>query len=233
MPPMIGQIRLFPYDFAPDGWIFCDGRSVPIDGNKELFGIVQTTFGGEGDSFCVPDLRAMTPPNCHYCIASKGTDVTYYGPCGETFLRPDYYMPSTLLECGGQTLQTSRYSDLERFMGTRFGSAGPNTFKLPDLRTKNPDDLSYVMTVIGENPENAGTYLGELFLLPFELSRTDYLVLCDGRPFYRQTMPDLFRLLGTRFGGNESEFNRPDLRSATPSQFNYYMSLRGGPPPRG
>lgn len=229
MPPMIGQVQLFPYDFAPDGWIFCDGRDVPIDGNDELFSLVQTTFGGGGDSFRVPDLREMTPPNCHYCIASKGSDITYYGPMGATFLRVDYYMPSSLLECKGQSLDKNRYSDLERYIGTRFGS-GPNTFKLPDLRTKNPTDLFYVMSVMGVNPAAADFFLGELLLLPFELSRADYLVLCDGHRLYRQTMPELFSLLGTRFGGNESEFNLPDLRSSTPSQFNYYISLRGASP---
>jgi len=232
MPPMLGQVKLFPYDFAPAGWIFCDGQEIPIDGNDDLFRMVQFTFGGGGDTFRMPDLKPMTPRNCHYCIASKGDDLTYYGVVGETFLKAEYYLPPNLMKCNGQSLDKTRYADLERWIGTRFGS-GPNSFKLPDLQAKNPDNLSYVMTVIGPNPEIFDGYLGELRLLPFELSRADYQVLCDGRgPWYRQTQPELFKLLGNRFGGNDSEFYLPDLRSSVPSQFNYYMNLQGAPPPR-
>jgi microcystin-dependent protein len=226
MARLLGQIQLFPYDFAPNGWIFCDGREVPIDDYKNLFNQLEFTFGGGGDKFCMPDLREMTPPNCHYCIAAEGDDLSYYGPNGATFLRREYFMPSNLKYCDGQSLEKSKYSDLERLIGSRFGS-GPNTFNLPDLRTKNPDNLNYMMSVLGYNPEFAQGYLGELYLLPFELSRTDFIVLCDGRHLYRQRSTELFSLLGTRFGGNESEFYLPDLRSSTPSQFNYYISLQG------
>ena len=232
LSPMIGLIKLFPYDFAPAGWIFCHGQDVPIDESKDLYEMIEFTFGGGGDKFRMPDLRQVAPPNCHYCVASKGTNVTFDGALGETFLKPEYYMPSNLMKCSGQSLDKSKYADLERHIGTRFGG-GPTSFKLPDLQPKNPDYLSYVMTVIGWNPELIDGYLGELRLLPFELSRTDYQVLCDGRgPWYRQVQPELYNLLGSRFGGNDREFYLPVLRSSAPSQFNYYMNIQAAPPPK-
>lgn len=54
----IGQITLFPYDFAPVGWAFCEGQLVPISQNETLFNLIGTTYGGDGqNTFALPDLR--------------------------------------------------------------------------------------------------------------------------------------------------------------------------------
>ena len=47
MPPMIGQIKLLPYDFEPSGWLFCDGRKLPIAEYDALFNLLGNTFGGD------------------------------------------------------------------------------------------------------------------------------------------------------------------------------------------
>jgi microcystin-dependent protein len=73
MPPMLGQIELFPYDFAPAGWMFCDGSLLSIAENEALFQLLGTTFGGDGEStFGLPDLRAAARTNCNYCISTFG-----------------------------------------------------------------------------------------------------------------------------------------------------------------
>jgi microcystin-dependent protein len=60
--PYIGEIRLFGGTFAPPGWVLCDGRELPIDGDyAELYAAIGTTFGGRNDSFAVPDLRGAPP----------------------------------------------------------------------------------------------------------------------------------------------------------------------------
>lgn len=58
----VGEIRLFPIDWAPDGWLPCDGRSLPVGPNSILFSLIGTEFGGDGvNTFNLPDLRGRVP----------------------------------------------------------------------------------------------------------------------------------------------------------------------------
>jgi microcystin-dependent protein len=56
--PFIGQINIFPYNFAPRNWAFCQGQIMSIAQNTALFSLLGTTFGGNGQTtFALPDLR--------------------------------------------------------------------------------------------------------------------------------------------------------------------------------
>lgn len=58
----IGEIRIFAGNYAPSGWAFCDGQTLPIAQNQALFAILGTTYGGDGvTNFKLPDLRSRTP----------------------------------------------------------------------------------------------------------------------------------------------------------------------------
>ena len=60
--PYVGEIRLFAGNFAPVGWMFCDGQLLPISENETLFQLIGTTYGGDGQStFALPDLRSRVP----------------------------------------------------------------------------------------------------------------------------------------------------------------------------
>lgn len=60
--PYVGEIRMFGGNFAPAGWMFCDGSLLPISENETLFQLIGTTYGGDGQStFAVPDLRGRIP----------------------------------------------------------------------------------------------------------------------------------------------------------------------------
>jgi microcystin-dependent protein len=60
--PYVGEIRMFPGNFAPAGWALCDGSLLPISGNDTLFNLIGTTYGGDGQStFALPDLRGRIP----------------------------------------------------------------------------------------------------------------------------------------------------------------------------
>ena len=53
-----GEIRIFPFNFAPQGWAFCDGQLLPLSQNTALFALIGTYFGGNGKSnFALPDLK--------------------------------------------------------------------------------------------------------------------------------------------------------------------------------
>lgn len=71
---ILGQIQTFGFNFAPVGWMACEGQVLSIAENSALFSLLGTTYGGNGTStFALPDLReAGKRDNVHYCIAVTG-----------------------------------------------------------------------------------------------------------------------------------------------------------------
>ena len=60
--PYVGEIRMFGGNFAPAGWLFCDGSLLPISENEALFALIGTNYGGDGQTtFALPDLRGRVP----------------------------------------------------------------------------------------------------------------------------------------------------------------------------
>ena len=60
--PYVGEIRMFAGNFAPAGWMFCEGQLLPIAENETLFQLIGTTYGGDGEStFALPDLQGRIP----------------------------------------------------------------------------------------------------------------------------------------------------------------------------
>jgi microcystin-dependent protein len=60
--PYVGEIRIFAGNFAPAGWFFCEGQSIPISEFDTLFTLIGTTYGGDGEeTFNLPDLRGRIP----------------------------------------------------------------------------------------------------------------------------------------------------------------------------
>src|ERR687884_393441 len=60
--PYVGEIRMFAGNFAPNGWMTCEGQQLPISENETLFQLIGTTYGGDGQStFNLPDLRGRVP----------------------------------------------------------------------------------------------------------------------------------------------------------------------------
>jgi microcystin-dependent protein len=62
MDPFVAEIRIFPFNFAPKGWAFCNGQLLPISQNTALFSLLGTTYGGDGKStFALPDMEGNAP----------------------------------------------------------------------------------------------------------------------------------------------------------------------------
>lgn len=74
MDPFVGEIRLMPYSFAPRGWAFCNGQTLPITQNPALFSLLGTQYGGDGrTTFALPNLQGRT-----YVGAGQGQGLTNY-----------------------------------------------------------------------------------------------------------------------------------------------------------
>ncbi len=60
--PFVAEIRIFPFNFAPRGWAFCNGQLLPISQNTALFSLLGTQYGGDGQSnFALPNLQGSVP----------------------------------------------------------------------------------------------------------------------------------------------------------------------------
>ena len=73
--PYVGEIRIFAGNFAPSGWMFCQGQVLPISQNETLFQLIGTTYGGDGQTtFALPDLRGRIP--VHMGTGTDGETLT-------------------------------------------------------------------------------------------------------------------------------------------------------------
>lgn len=60
--PFVAEIRIFPFNFAPKGWAWCNGQLLPISQNTALFSLLGTTYGGDGrTNFALPNLQGRAP----------------------------------------------------------------------------------------------------------------------------------------------------------------------------
>lgn len=79
--PYIGEIRMFGGNFAPAGWMFCQGQTLPISENDALFTLIGTTYGGDGqETFNLPDLQGRLP--LHAGKAPSGNQTYQLGETG-------------------------------------------------------------------------------------------------------------------------------------------------------
>lgn len=60
--PFLGEVKIISFNFAPQGWTFCNGQFLPINQNQALFSLLGTMYGGNGQTtFALPDLRGRVP----------------------------------------------------------------------------------------------------------------------------------------------------------------------------
>ena len=106
--PYVGEIRMFAGNFAPNGWMFCEGQTLPISENETLFQLIGTTYGGDGEeTFQLPNLASRVPMH-------MGT-----GPDGTTY---------QIGEMAGQESVTLSLQQIPLHTHTMIGTAnGANT----------------------------------------------------------------------------------------------------------
>ena len=62
MDPFVAEIRIYPFNFPPKGWAFCNGQILPLSQNTALFSLLGTTYGGDGKSnFALPNMQGNAP----------------------------------------------------------------------------------------------------------------------------------------------------------------------------
>lgn len=83
MDAFAGEIRMFPYNYTPDGWLPCDGRSLSIMNYQLLYALIGITFGGDGrTNFQLPNLMGQIPVGTG--AAATGTAYVFAKAVGST-----------------------------------------------------------------------------------------------------------------------------------------------------
>jgi len=151
---MLSEIRLFPYTFAPSGWLTANGQTLSITEYSALYSKLGTNFGGNGTTtFRLPTL-ADPQENVHYLISN---DLSNYNQVPDTeylgaiisFAQP--VSVTQLVEASGASLPINQNQALFSLLGNRFGGNNVTTFNLPNLNA-NQTTLKYYMTSNGIFP---------------------------------------------------------------------------------
>ena len=127
--PFVAEIRIFPFNFAPRGWAFCNGQLMPLSQNTALFSLLGTTYGGNGQSnFALPNLQgsaAMHPGQ------GPGLSLRDLGEIGGsqfvTLLESE--MPSHTHGVSGQNSNSNLNDPTNAILARPFG--GGNLYKTP------------------------------------------------------------------------------------------------------
>ncbi len=78
--PFVAEIRIFPFNFPPKGWAFCNGQLLPLSQNTALFSLLGTTYGGDGKSnFALPNLQGAAPMHIGGAQPGPGLSIHYLG----------------------------------------------------------------------------------------------------------------------------------------------------------
>jgi microcystin-dependent protein len=166
MSHLLGEIRRFAGGQIPDGWLACDGRSLPIAEHQPLFSLVGWRFGGDGwTTFRLPTLPATILPLEHG-IASSGIYPTRDDPMledayvGEIRLFGGAFPPAGWLPCDGRKLPIAEpFLELYDVIGEQWGG-DDGRFAVPDLRGEEQQlasgtvgNLTYIIATAGKRPE--------------------------------------------------------------------------------
>jgi microcystin-dependent protein len=155
MDPFLGEIRAFPYNFAPQGWAFCNGQLLAISQSTALFSLLGTFYGGDGRStFALPNLQGRI-------VVGIGNGSGNYA-IGETGGVPSVTLADTTMPghthtiAGGAGINAKQPAPSPTtFLGaTSSRSGGINVYAPPALQTANPTNMLPSNPAGGGQPHN-------------------------------------------------------------------------------
>ena len=159
--PYIGEIRMFAGTFAPVGWMFCNGQTLPISENEVLFQLISTTYGGDGEtSFNLPNLQSRVP--MHFGNGPDGLAYPFASMAGteaETLTTNQIPVHSHPL------LGSSSLSDASSPAGNVVAQSGQVSVYIEDMPTVNMHSGA-IGPVGGSQPhDNMQPFLGINFII--------------------------------------------------------------------
>lgn len=159
-PGLVGEVRLWPLDKVPSGWLPCDGAELPIHPYEALHAVIETTYGGNGSStFKVPQLPNVG--SARYLINFAGKFPGRNEGDGQPVTKPTYgqiglfagtWIPKGWAECDGREVKVQANLPLFSLFGTTFGGDGRTTFALPKMTFEAHPSVRYATAIQGVFP---------------------------------------------------------------------------------
>jgi len=234
--PMIGEIRVFGFNFPPVDWAFCNGQLLPISDNAALFSLIGTTYGGDGQTtFALPNLQAKVavgagqgPGLSNYVMGQTGGSNTITYGVNNLPAHSHTFAPQSSRDVGnadnpsgnvptttsGNTYSTTTNATMgANSMSVNISNTGAGQ---PQNNIQPYLGINYCIALYGIYQGADSPYLGEIRMTAVTQIPTGWLP-CDGRTLPITQNAALFSLLGTTYGGNGvSTFALPDLRGRVP-----------------
>jgi microcystin-dependent protein len=167
--PFVGEIRLFAGNFAPQGWLMCDGQLLAIPENEALFSLIGTLYGGDGvNTFALPDLRGRVP--VHQGFGQSSYVIGQQGGAETVTLAPGQMPAHSHAMRASATAATATHGPSEALGASAamrlYGSGAPNMAMDPHAVAPSgggqPHDnmapfvaLSYIVSLFGVYPSQA------------------------------------------------------------------------------
>jgi len=125
MDPFIGQLMLVSFNYAPQGWMFCDGSLLPISQYQALFSLLGTTYGGNGTTtFGLPDLRGRVPVGA--TLSGGGQQLTRY-QMGDTGGSETVALTPAQMPMHNHTIKTNDSSETQNTSNGNYLGGGGRT----------------------------------------------------------------------------------------------------------
>ena len=117
--PFVAEIRIFPFNFAPKGWAWCNGQLLPISQNTALFSLLGTTYGGDGKSnFAFPNLQGSAPMH-----PGQGPGLSLHD-LGETGGSETVSLLESEIPAHAHVMRASQADGIERFPASQLPATG-------------------------------------------------------------------------------------------------------------
>jgi microcystin-dependent protein len=159
--PFIGEIRMFGSNFAPAGWMFCNGQTLSIAQYTALFSLIGTTYGGNGTStFNLPDLRGRLPVH-----QGQGPGLSFY-TIGQAAGVETVALNSTQMPQHSHALMASTATATLSSPTNNVTGAAPQTPVAADLYTK-PGSPATVGNLLPQAVGNNGSNLPHSNMMPY------------------------------------------------------------------
>lgn len=233
----MGEIRMFGGDFAPTGWAFCDGSLLSISANQDLFDLIGTAYGGDGQTtVALPDLCGRTPIHLGQ---GNGLSPRPLGERGGVEAVPlqAAHLPAhshSVLAYGAAGNQANPYqatwapsAALAQFSNNPANTSMNATAIAPTGDGFAHDNMppylviSFIIALEGLYPSPSNTidaYLGEIRPFSFGFVAGGW-AQCNGQVLTIASNEQLFGALGATYGGDGvTTFALPDLRGRMPRQ---------------
>ncbi|HEX4366214.1 MAG TPA: tail fiber protein [Rhodopila sp.] len=174
MDQFVGQVIAVGFNFAPVGWVLCNGQLLPISEYQVLYTLIGTTFGGNGQTtFAVPDLRGRSPlgqgtgpglPTAVLGQAAGTESVTLNGQQIPAHPHPQMASSavgtaakpaSTMVLANQPVAQTPMYGAVASTVSLAPASIGPAGGNQPHENRQPFNTVNYIISTVGIFPSQS------------------------------------------------------------------------------